>query len=97
MLAIDAGNNMMISPTSLKYVLAFVLIVAITFVEDIEIFYNPVMVAVIGVMFVIASLSVCRQNYGIGLLIICIFVLVYVRFLHYSGDNKRTWTNKKPQ
>ena len=64
----------------LHYVLALVLITAIVFVEDIDIFYNPYMISLLYLLFIFNTLFVCKDNIAIGLLFTVLFALAYVRY-----------------
>lgn len=71
------------------YSLALILITAIVFVEEIDVFRNFYMVAVLFALFVMNSLFVCQDNMPIGLLITCLFVLVYALYALYANKTKR--------
>lgn len=64
----------------LRYPFALVLITAIVFVEDIEIFYHPYMFAALALLFAINIMVVCENHVPQGLLVTCLFVLVFVRY-----------------
>lgn len=61
-----------------KYIIAFVLILALVFVEQIDIFKSKMMFTALAVMFVLNIFFMCEDNFGISLLFLMLFLLVFL-------------------
>jgi hypothetical protein len=70
---------MYLDSQQLHYLIAFVLIITLVFIEDIDVLYNPFMIPILLLLFCFTLLFICKDNIGIGALLIGIVILVYVR------------------
>jgi hypothetical protein len=71
---------MYIDSRKLYYIIAFILILALVFVEDIDILYESYMIPVVFILLSLTILFICRDSIGIGMLLISIFILVIIRY-----------------
>jgi len=60
------------------YAIALVLIIAIVFVEDIDVLYGPYVFPVMCILFVLNTMFICKENLALGLLFDALFVVAYV-------------------
>lgn len=71
-------NNMLGDLMFLNYILAFILIASMTFVEDIDILYNPFAFVCLSIVFILTFLSLNESNFALSTLMISLIVLVFV-------------------
>ena len=63
-----------------RYIIAFILVLTIVFIEDIDILYNPYMIPVNLLLLILTIIFVCNDSLATGALLISIFVLVYIQY-----------------
>jgi hypothetical protein len=65
---------------ALKYFCAFVIILSIVFVEDIDIFYDTKVLSIFIFVFLFTTMFICNDNLSLGVLIIVLCILIFVRY-----------------
>ena len=72
----------------IKYFVISTVLLAIVFVEEIDIFYNPWMIFCLFLVFAVNTVFMCKKDMTVGILIAVLFSLVIVRYQKLKHQRK---------
>jgi hypothetical protein len=59
------------------HVIAFIVILAIVFVEDIELFYKPLIISLFILLFIFTVMFLVQENVPVSILLITLILLIF--------------------